>query len=415
MATGTATPTVCVPAPLPHQIEILLDDSRFKLAVCGRRFGKTATGLLAALRGHGPTPGHFKGAIDGGRIWWVSPSYPTLKSSNIWDDLKRATQACWQNKHGSKSEVDKEIKLPGGGSITVRSADNPDSLRGPGLDGLILDEAAFTSVKAWTTLRPALTDRQGWCMFITTPNGRNWIYDRFEMAQNGREGWKAWQKPSSCNPVLAPSELEEAKIELGSREYAQEHDAQFIHVKGALFPAEYFGSHLWASRWPDSFQVSAIAVDPSMGATEQSDYSAIVFVGVADGLLWVACDIERRPPLQIVQDTIAMYATYQPQLVGVEAIAFQGVLAPIFDLICQRDGLPPLPLHMINSHKGQGKMRIKRLDPHLERKKIRVKRDASGELLYEQLMMFPLKEYHDDGPDALEMAIRLLNHRLSGA
>ena len=58
-------------------------------------------------------------------------------------------------------------------------ADDPDALRGVGLDGVVLDEAAFMKEEAWVNgIRPALSDRQGWAMFLTTPCGMNWIADR---------------------------------------------------------------------------------------------------------------------------------------------------------------------------------------------------------------------------------------------
>ena len=82
-----------------------------------------------------------------------------------------------------KREKQMRIDLPGGGSITVKSADDPDSLRGVGLDGLVFDEAAFARREAWVNgLRPALADRQGWAVFLSTPCGQNWLHDLFVAA-----------------------------------------------------------------------------------------------------------------------------------------------------------------------------------------------------------------------------------------
>ena len=119
-----------------HQRPILLSPARFKVVVCGRRWGKTASGLMATVKGHGTYRGQRKGAIDGGRIWWIAPNYGI--ASDIWRDLKRACRDAWI----AKNEVERRIELPGGGSVTVKSADNPDSLRGSGLDGVVVDEAA---------------------------------------------------------------------------------------------------------------------------------------------------------------------------------------------------------------------------------------------------------------------------------
>jgi hypothetical protein len=89
--TGTEIPTVLLPRPLPHTLPVLLSPSRFKAVLCGRRWGKTATGLQMCLRGHGSFKGQFKGAINGGNIWWVAPDYTQIESSRIWEDLKKAT------------------------------------------------------------------------------------------------------------------------------------------------------------------------------------------------------------------------------------------------------------------------------------------------------------------------------------
>lgn len=127
------TRTIWLPKPLPHQLPILLSPARYKVAACGRRWGKTAVGLLSVLRGHGPTRGLRRGALDGGVVWWVAPTYGV--AAKIWRDLKRACRGGWT----AKSETEHRIELPGGGCVEVKSADAPDHLRGEGLDGVVLD------------------------------------------------------------------------------------------------------------------------------------------------------------------------------------------------------------------------------------------------------------------------------------
>ncbi|MBI3726422.1 phage terminase large subunit [bacterium] len=223
---------VRLPAPLPHQLDILRDPARFKVICAGRRFGKTILGLLACVEGHGP-PGTFKGALEGATIWWVAPTYAI--ASAIWRDLKAATRGAWL----SKNENERRIAFHGGGSVTVKSADAPDSLRGVGLDGICFDEAAHcpTDEAYAECLRPALADRQGWAIFISTPAGRNWFADLFDQA--ARPGCARWQRPTSCNPKVAPAELEAARAELGSYVFAQEFDAQFVVAGGGLMHESY--------------------------------------------------------------------------------------------------------------------------------------------------------------------------------
>lgn len=364
--------------------------------------------MMAAIVGHGSGSNRLRGAIEGGTIWWISPNYPQIVSSGIWRDLKRACR----NAAVRISEVDRCIEFPGGGSITVKSADTEESLRGPGLDGVVFDEAAFIKAEIWTdVIRPALSDKQGWALFITTPNGKNWIHKLFTEAKS-RKGWCAWQLPSHENPLVGKEELDDVLQTIGPRRFAQEHLAQFTDIEGALFPSHYFEDHIWAQRWPEKFELSVMAIDPSIGNEAKPkdrtrDYSGIAFVGLASGKFWVEMDLDRRPPMQLVEAAVAMHRRLQPSVIAVESNGFQSVLGSLFDLYCQQHNLPPLPLAMLNHHEKKI-VRIQRLDPHLANKSIRFKRCQGCEMTVEQLQMFPDKDWHDDGPDALEMAIRTM-------
>lgn len=370
--------------------------------------------MLGGVRGHGSHKGQFKGVLDGGRIWWVAPNYKQIAASQIWENLKKVFKGAYENGLGKKSEVDREITLANGGSIAVRSADGSDSLRGPGLDGVVMDEAAFISRDIWTdSIRPALMDRQGWAILGTTPNGPNWIKDLADKCDGGRDGWEYWHQPSWSNPLITQEELDDIYKEIGPNKYAQEIEAQYAEPEGALWPNRYF-ENLWASVWPDRFEVSAIAIDPSIGKeSRDSDYSAIIFGGISGGKIFLDADIRRRPPGELVDDAIRMYRNYMPTGMGIEANGFQSVLKDLFDLKCQMQGIPPIPIIEIFNYAESKKTRIQRLDPYLDQHKFRFMQHvdewkrAGLELLLEQMQMFPSKNYHDDGPDALEMLIRI--------
>lgn len=125
--------------------------------------------------------------------------------------------------------------MPGGGMVGVRSADNPDSLRGEGLDFCVMDEAAYIAPEAWSeALRPALSDRLGRALFISTPRGRNWFFDVYNRAA-GDDEWQSFQYPTSANPFIAPSEIEAARRELPEIIFRQEYEAQFVDSEGAVF------------------------------------------------------------------------------------------------------------------------------------------------------------------------------------
>ena len=210
-------------APHPGQAAVHNDPARFKVLAAGRRWGKTRLGVHECL----------DMAAQGKRAWWVAPTY---KMSEVgWRPLRRMGA-----KIGADiRKADRQVVLPNGGEVTVRSADNPDSLRGEGLDFVVIDECAFIAEEAWTeALRPALSDRKGSAMFISTPKGRNFfwrLYQRGLASDNGNGDWQAWQLPTSDNPYIDPNEIESAKELLPELIFEQEYLAIFLEGEGAVF------------------------------------------------------------------------------------------------------------------------------------------------------------------------------------
>lgn len=176
--------------------------------------------------------------------------------------------------------------------------------------------------------------------------------------------------------------------------------------EGAEWPDEYF-ANIWADEWPTRFDVSTLALDPSKGKdVKKGDYSAIVFVGVREGRLFVDCSLERRPPTKIISDMIEWNQRLRPDGVGIEVNQFQELLASDLRRQVAERGLPPMPILEIDNRVTK-EVRIGRLGPYLARGEIRVRPSVGGKMLVEQMREFPLGN-HDDGPDALEMAIRTL-------
>jgi hypothetical protein len=206
--------------PHPGQSEVHKHPARFKVLAAGRRWGKTRLGVHECLQV----------AANGGRAWWVAPNY---KMSEVgWRPLRRmGTKIGAEVRRG-----DRQILLPNGGEVTVRSADNPDTLRGEGLDYIVMDECAFISEVAWTeALRPALSDRQGGAMFISTPKRRNWFFKVYQEGLNGNGEWQSWRFPTSTNPYIEPDEIEAARNTLPLEIFQQEYLAEFLEGEGAVF------------------------------------------------------------------------------------------------------------------------------------------------------------------------------------
>lgn len=215
---------ILLPAPGPHQIPKLLHPARHKITCAGRRWRKSTMGLLAAIEGHGPGRCH-RGALAGANLWWVSESFPV--SVSIW----RAISGTLRDVAKDISETERRVLLPGDGAITVKSAENPESLKGDirGIDGVILDEAAQHDPLVWQrSVRPLLADRHGWSFWLGTPRGFNHFKTMFDLAETEPD-WARWREPSTANPFFDPVEIEKSRREgMPPAMISQEYFAEFV-------------------------------------------------------------------------------------------------------------------------------------------------------------------------------------------
>lgn len=185
-------------------------------------------------------------------------------------------------------------------------------------------------------------------------------------------------------------------------------------VLDAEFDQEWFDDDIWFDEWPDQeYRLVATSLDPSLGKTNRSDYSAFV-TGKLDmeGTVWIDADLARRDPVRMVEDGIDIWEKHHPISFGVESVGFQEVLGMIFEEWSKKRTGIMLPLVLVSNHENK-KVRIRKLTPYLARKQFKFKRTPGCRLLVEQLRTFPANK-HDDGPDALEMLLRLLLSLLNG-
>jgi len=214
-------PTINFPPLHPSQREVAESKARYKVLAAGRRWGKSRLGSALCVAA----------GLHGGRAWWIAPSYKVAAVG--W----RMIRTLGSGIPGVNiRKVDRMLEIPGGGEVQVRSADDPDSLRGEGLDIAVLDECAFMKQAAWEeAIRPALSDRQGKAVFISTPSGRNWFWRLYQSGINGKAGFQSWQLPTSDNPYIAPEEIEAARETLPELIFEQEYLAVFLENEGAVF------------------------------------------------------------------------------------------------------------------------------------------------------------------------------------
>ena len=216
--------TLTLNAPALHagQRKIANHPARFRVLACGRRWGKTRLGSALCVQT----------ATTGGRAWWVAPTYPVATVG--WRLVRRLAI---QIPGAEIRQGDRMVILPNGGEVQVRSADNPDSLRGEGLDFVVMDECAFMKEEAFTeALRPALSDRKGRAMFISTPKGRNWFWRAWQRCTDEHDAdWHGWQLPTVDNPYIDPNEIDAARRMLPETVFRQEYLAEFLDDAGGVF------------------------------------------------------------------------------------------------------------------------------------------------------------------------------------
>lgn len=178
--------------------------------------------------------------------------------------------------------------------------------------------------------------------------------------------------------------------------------------EGTEWPESYFGEHIWIDdeQWPRRFELKALGVDPSKGK-QRGDFSAIVFCGQFEGKGYVDASIERRPVETIVADCLAISRTMQPDVVNFETNGFQEEVAKTFEREKNRANMLRLAVLYTDNRKNKEYRIGLTLGQLLQRGLLRFRRTPGCKRLVQQLREFPLSE-HDDGPDALEMAIKAL-------
>jgi len=198
------------------------------------------------------------------------------------------------------------------------------------------------------------------------------------------------------------------RAEIGWAAFAREKQNAPVSPELCEWPDEYFNEEIWFETWPRNLKLRVAVLDPSKGSdARRGDYSALIFLGVdSQGQMYVDADLARRPIAQMVADAAEWCARWRVQAFGVEANQFQELLAEPLEAEFRRHGLVGFSPWLIRNLTNK-LVRIRRLGPLLARRTLRFRQGSAGaRLLVEQLRTFPIGD-HDDGPDALEMAVRL--------
>jgi len=199
--------------------------ARFNVLVTGRRFGKTHLAVRQLIK-FASKPKQ--------KVWYVAPTYRQAKMI-CWESLKsKLKDLKWIRKI---NETDLSMDLKNGSQIALRGADRgADSLRGVGLNYLVIDEFADITPEAWyEVLRPTLSDTKGHAFFCGTPKGYgNWAYDLYSKGQKDTD-WQSFQFTTLEGGQVDQEEIDQAKIDLDERTFRQEYLASFETYSGSIY------------------------------------------------------------------------------------------------------------------------------------------------------------------------------------
>lgn len=211
----------------PAQSQVAEDTTRFRVVVAGRRFGKTHLSIRE-LCYHARDPNK--------EVWYVAPSYKMAKQI-VWRKLKQKLQDL--NWVAKTNETELSLQLRNGSTISLKGADNYDSLRGVGLDFIVLDEFADIDPLAfYETLRPTLSDKQGRALFIGTPKGiGNWAYEIYQNSVEDPLNWSSYTFTTIDGGRVPQEEIDQARRDLDERTFRQEYMATFETFSGRIYYA----------------------------------------------------------------------------------------------------------------------------------------------------------------------------------
>lgn len=192
----------------PHinQQRILDSSARFRVVMCGRRFGKSELSQIEIITN----------GLMGKNVAYITPTYKLAKTF-----FEKLTQVVpFEN---NKSDL--IMNFPNGGSVEFFTGERLNNLRGRKFHFVVIDEASFIPnlEDGWlNSIRPTLTDYKGKALFVSTPKGKNYFYSLF---MNNSNEWESFKFSTYDNPYIDKNEIDDARRQLPEAVFEQEYMA----------------------------------------------------------------------------------------------------------------------------------------------------------------------------------------------
>ena len=253
------------------QHKVSTSNKRFRVLVSGRRFGKTYLCITEMMK--------YATKVKQ-NIWYVAPTFKMAREI-AWAKLKDMLhQFNWVD---IINESNLQIRIKKTGSlISLKGCENYDSLRGVGINFLILDEFADIDEKAWTeVLRASIADTEGHVLMCGSPKGYgNWSYRMFEKGRTDKE-WDSFQYTTLQGRMVSKEELDQAKQDVDIRTFRQEFEGSFENYAGAVYYNFHAVENVKEKKidWTKPLHIGLdFNVDPMSASVAQIDKEIIHFV-----------------------------------------------------------------------------------------------------------------------------------------
>jgi phage FluMu gp28-like protein len=167
--------------------------------------------------------------------WYIAPFYGEAKET-VWLDTNMFPKYCppeiWQRRNNTELY----IPFPNGSMLYVKGADKPDNLRGSNPEGVVLDENGTMKPEVWSAIiQPVMTaNPHSWAWFVGTPNGKNDLYAKYQMAKDNPNYYSSILRASESG-IIRPEDLEEARKTTPEQWFRQEYECDFLEQQGSIF------------------------------------------------------------------------------------------------------------------------------------------------------------------------------------
>ena len=386
------------------QMEIFTSEKRFKIASCGRRFGKSYLAawvlIIKALQSTSKD------------VFYVAPTFQQAKDI-LWSILKTIGKDVIKAAHENTAT----LTLINDRKIYLKGSDRPDTLRGVGLAYVVMDEYASMKQEVWEMiLRPTLADIKGGALFIGTPAGKNHFDQLWLDAQKEeyKKEWEAFQFNSTDNPFLDPLEIEAARNTMSTQAFRQEFEATFETFSGGIFTEEwlqYVDDDEFDDKKAKAQGHFVISVDPAGFEKAQKDRglksskldeTAISVVKISQDE-WLVKDIlhGRWGIKETATKILDAAEDVQATTVGIESGALKNAIMPYLEDEMRMRG------RWINitdvTHGGKRKQDriVWALQGRMEHGKIKFRKADWNKHFIGQMLDFPSPLSHDDLLDSL--------------